>query len=160
MRRGARIAAGILVVTLSAFPVTAHPEGESELASEMAGVNRSLAAISKTLHALLRNQRVDLQLRRIELLERRLEPQDRELRGARSSLRSIQDEITQKEQWLEEVRPEYLTRDARLARMDEQGLEAEFLFPTLAVCVEQGKTARLGARGIARLRLERAVAVA
>lgn len=43
-------------------------------------------------------------------------------------------------QWVEEVRPEYLNRDARLARMDEQGLEAAFLFPTLAVCVEHFMT--------------------
>ena len=33
--------------------------------------------------------------------------------------------------------PAFLKRDARLARMDEQGLESCFLFPTLAVCVEQ-----------------------
>jgi predicted TIM-barrel fold metal-dependent hydrolase len=40
-------------------------------------------------------------------------------------------------QVVEEVRPEYRERDARLLRMDEQGLESCFLFPTLAVCVEQ-----------------------
>jgi predicted TIM-barrel fold metal-dependent hydrolase len=34
------------------------------------------------------------------------------------------------------IRPEYQQRDARLALMDAQGLEATFLFPTLAVCVE------------------------
>jgi predicted TIM-barrel fold metal-dependent hydrolase len=36
----------------------------------------------------------------------------------------------------EPIRPEYQNRDARLALMDAQGLEASFLFPTLAVCVE------------------------
>jgi predicted TIM-barrel fold metal-dependent hydrolase len=32
--------------------------------------------------------------------------------------------------------PEYRDRDARLARMDQQGLEAAFLFPTVGVCLE------------------------
>jgi predicted TIM-barrel fold metal-dependent hydrolase len=32
--------------------------------------------------------------------------------------------------------PAFQQRDARLARMDEQGVEAAFLFPTLGVCVE------------------------
>ncbi|MBV8693016.1 MAG: amidohydrolase [Actinobacteria bacterium] len=36
----------------------------------------------------------------------------------------------------EDVAPAYLDRDARLAVMDEQGVEATLLFPTLAVCVE------------------------
>jgi predicted TIM-barrel fold metal-dependent hydrolase len=36
----------------------------------------------------------------------------------------------------EPVRPEYLHRDARIARMDDQGVEAAILFPTLGVCVE------------------------
>ena len=36
----------------------------------------------------------------------------------------------------EEVRPEYRERGARLALMDEQGLESCWIFPTLAVCVE------------------------
>ncbi len=36
----------------------------------------------------------------------------------------------------EPIRPEYQNREARLERMDAQGLEACFLFPTLAVCVE------------------------
>ena len=36
----------------------------------------------------------------------------------------------------EPVQPEYVERDARLAVMDEQGIEAILLFPTLAVCVE------------------------
>ncbi|HKE11861.1 MAG TPA: amidohydrolase family protein [Myxococcota bacterium] len=38
---------------------------------------------------------------------------------------------------LEPIRPEYRNREARLARMDEQGLEACFLFPTLGVGIEQ-----------------------
>jgi predicted TIM-barrel fold metal-dependent hydrolase len=37
---------------------------------------------------------------------------------------------------IEAIRPEYQQRDARLACMDRQGLEACWLFPTLAVCVE------------------------
>ncbi len=36
--------------------------------------------------------------------------------------------------------PAFLDREARLARMDEQGLEGCLLFPTLAVCVEQFMT--------------------
>jgi len=32
--------------------------------------------------------------------------------------------------------PAFTNRDARLVRMDEQGVEAAFLFPTLGVCVE------------------------
>ena len=37
---------------------------------------------------------------------------------------------------LEPIRPEYRDRDARLAVMDAQGLEAAFLFPTLGVGLE------------------------
>jgi predicted TIM-barrel fold metal-dependent hydrolase len=37
---------------------------------------------------------------------------------------------------VEPVQPEYVERDARLALMDRQGIEAIMLFPTLAVCVE------------------------
>ncbi len=40
-------------------------------------------------------------------------------------------------QVVQEIDPAFRERDARLARMDEQGLESCFLFPTLAVCVEQ-----------------------
>jgi predicted TIM-barrel fold metal-dependent hydrolase len=36
----------------------------------------------------------------------------------------------------EPMQPEYVDRSARLATMDRQGIEAAFLFPTLAVCVE------------------------
>jgi predicted TIM-barrel fold metal-dependent hydrolase len=36
----------------------------------------------------------------------------------------------------EAIRPEYVDRDARLARMDAQGVETTLLFPTLGVCVE------------------------
>lgn len=36
--------------------------------------------------------------------------------------------------------PAFLDREARLARLDEQGLEGCLLFPTLAVCVEQFMT--------------------
>ena len=36
----------------------------------------------------------------------------------------------------EPMDPAYQDRDARLARMDEQGVESALLFPTLAVCVE------------------------
>jgi predicted TIM-barrel fold metal-dependent hydrolase len=38
---------------------------------------------------------------------------------------------------LEPIRPEYRDREARLKRMDEQGLEAILLFPTLGVGIEQ-----------------------
>ena len=34
-------------------------------------------------------------------------------------------------------RPEYQGRDARLRRMDEQGLDGAFLFPTLGVGIEE-----------------------
>ncbi len=37
----------------------------------------------------------------------------------------------------EEMQPEYREREARIARMDTQGVEATLLFPTLGVCVEQ-----------------------
>ena len=37
---------------------------------------------------------------------------------------------------IEEIQPAYQNRDARLALMDEQGVEGALLFPTLAVCVE------------------------
>jgi predicted TIM-barrel fold metal-dependent hydrolase len=36
----------------------------------------------------------------------------------------------------EDIRPEYRDRDARLARLDAQGIEAALLFPSLGVCVE------------------------
>jgi predicted TIM-barrel fold metal-dependent hydrolase len=36
----------------------------------------------------------------------------------------------------EPTRPEYLERDARLALMDEQGIESTFLFPSMAVMIE------------------------
>ncbi len=38
---------------------------------------------------------------------------------------------------LDPIHPAYRDRDARLARMDEQGLEAAFLFPTLGVGMEE-----------------------
>jgi len=37
----------------------------------------------------------------------------------------------------QDMKPEYVNRDARLALMDRQGVEAALLFPTLGVCVEQ-----------------------
>lgn len=37
----------------------------------------------------------------------------------------------------QEMQPEYRNREARLALMDRQGVEATLLFPTLGVCVEQ-----------------------
>ena len=37
---------------------------------------------------------------------------------------------------IEKVQPAYRNRDARLTLMDEQGVDAMVLFPTLAVCVE------------------------
>ncbi|WP_372780421.1 amidohydrolase family protein [Litorivivens sp.] len=38
---------------------------------------------------------------------------------------------------LEPIRPEYRDRDARVALMDKQGIEAMFMFPTLGVGMEQ-----------------------
>jgi predicted TIM-barrel fold metal-dependent hydrolase len=38
---------------------------------------------------------------------------------------------------LEPIRPEYRDRDARVAKLDEQGLEAAFLFPTQGVGIEE-----------------------
>lgn len=38
---------------------------------------------------------------------------------------------------LEPMPPEYMDRDTRLARLDEQGLEAAWLFPTLAILYEE-----------------------
>lgn len=38
---------------------------------------------------------------------------------------------------LEPIRPEYRDRDARIAKLDEQGLEAALLFPTQGVGLEQ-----------------------
>ena len=43
-------------------------------------------------------------------------------------------------QVVQKNRPEFVNRDARLARMDAQGIESSLLFPTLAVCVEQFMT--------------------
>jgi predicted TIM-barrel fold metal-dependent hydrolase len=37
---------------------------------------------------------------------------------------------------VEPIRPEYLQREARLTRMDAQGVETILIFPTTAVCVE------------------------
>jgi predicted TIM-barrel fold metal-dependent hydrolase len=37
---------------------------------------------------------------------------------------------------IEEIRPAYRSRDARIALMDEQGLDAALLFPTVGVCLE------------------------
>jgi len=42
-----------------------------------------------------------------------------------------------REQVVQPNDPAFLDRDARITRMDEQGIESTFLFPTLAVCVEQ-----------------------
>jgi predicted TIM-barrel fold metal-dependent hydrolase len=44
--------------------------------------------------------------------------------------------VTQSRDNLEPARPTYRNRDARLALMDEQGLEGTLLFPTFAVSVE------------------------
>jgi predicted TIM-barrel fold metal-dependent hydrolase len=45
--------------------------------------------------------------------------------------------VRQQRENLEPIRPEMRGREARLAVMDKQGLEATLLFPTLAVSVEQ-----------------------
>ncbi len=36
----------------------------------------------------------------------------------------------------EPIQPEYQQRDARLAKMDEQGLQSMLIFPTFGVCME------------------------
>ncbi len=38
---------------------------------------------------------------------------------------------------VEAIQPEYVDRNVRLALMDKQGVDACFMFPTLAVCLEQ-----------------------
>jgi predicted TIM-barrel fold metal-dependent hydrolase len=43
-------------------------------------------------------------------------------------------------QVVEDNRREFVDRAARLEKMDEQGIESTFMFPTLAVCVEQFMT--------------------
>jgi predicted TIM-barrel fold metal-dependent hydrolase len=54
----------------------------------------------------------------------------------REMLRNMAVKGYDRSEVIERNRPEWIDRDARLARMDEQGLEAVLLFPTLAVCVE------------------------
>ncbi len=54
----------------------------------------------------------------------------------REMLRSMSSGSTKESSDVEPVQPEYVNRDARLAVMDAQGIEAILLFPTLAVCVE------------------------
>ena len=60
--------------------------------------------------------------------------------GALRAMLRAGDTPDYEKQWVEEVRPEYVNREARLVRMDEQGLEGTLLFPTLAVCVEHFMT--------------------
>ena len=54
----------------------------------------------------------------------------------REMLRAMSSGQFQESDVTEAVQPEYVNRDARLAVMDTQGVEAILLFPTLAVCVE------------------------
>ena len=54
----------------------------------------------------------------------------------REMLRSMSSGNVEESNVVEPIQPEYLDRDARLGRMDTQGVEAALLFPTLAVCVE------------------------
>jgi len=54
----------------------------------------------------------------------------------REMLRNLTNDDYNASDFREPVSPEFLERDARLQRMDEQGLTAALLFPTLAVCVE------------------------
>jgi len=54
----------------------------------------------------------------------------------REMLRNLGNDDYEASDFREPVSPEFLHRDARLERMDEQGLSAALLFPTLAVCVE------------------------
>ncbi len=54
----------------------------------------------------------------------------------REMLRAMKTGVSDEGDVREPMPAAYLGRDARLRRMDEQGLESAFLFPTLAVCVE------------------------
>jgi len=54
----------------------------------------------------------------------------------REMLRSMSTGDYRESDHFEPVQPEYVNREARLAVMDKQGLEACFLFPTLGVCLE------------------------
>ena len=54
----------------------------------------------------------------------------------REMLRSMKTGVGTGGATREPMRDEYLHRDPRLERMDDQGIESVFLFPTLAVCVE------------------------
>jgi len=54
----------------------------------------------------------------------------------RELLRNLSAGATGGGEAIEDVQPAYVDRDARLALMDEQGLEAALLLPTLGVCVE------------------------
>jgi predicted TIM-barrel fold metal-dependent hydrolase len=54
----------------------------------------------------------------------------------REMLRSMKGGATADSATTEPMQPAYQNRDARLAKMDEQGIEAALLFPTLGVCVE------------------------
>ncbi len=57
----------------------------------------------------------------------------------RQMLRSMKTRTpgTERPRTTVDVEPAFMSRDARLAVLDAQGIEATFLFPTLAVCVEQ-----------------------
>ena len=54
----------------------------------------------------------------------------------RDMLRSLGRDDADAPDVREPIQPWYLDRDARLAKMDEQGLESVLLFPTLGVCLE------------------------
>jgi predicted TIM-barrel fold metal-dependent hydrolase len=55
----------------------------------------------------------------------------------RDMLRALSSGNFQESDAVESIKPQYVERDARLALMDEQGVESILVFPTLAVCVEQ-----------------------
>lgn len=55
----------------------------------------------------------------------------------REMLRNMGDAKGGKGDLVETVKPEYLNRDVRLALLDQQGVDACLMFPTLAVCVEE-----------------------
>ncbi|MEX0664230.1 MAG: amidohydrolase family protein [Acidimicrobiia bacterium] len=54
----------------------------------------------------------------------------------RDMLRALSSGNFEESDAVEPLQPQYVERNARLARMDEQGVESILLFPTLAVCVE------------------------
>jgi predicted TIM-barrel fold metal-dependent hydrolase len=60
--------------------------------------------------------------------------------GALKQMLKLMNTPDYESQVIEDARPEYMNREARLADLDSQGVHSCFLFPTLAVCVEHFMT--------------------